>query len=191
MPLSFPAIESALVAFVETASGLSGKVVLAMQTAPQPPMPYATVRISGPRPAGGPWPRIIQSFDAAQPAGQEVSLQAVVDEELTVSLQFFTALTFGAGSARALMAQVRVALALQSTLDPLRAAGLALIDVGDIHDLSAILETAFQGRAALDLRFLVADDVTERTGYVGSVGISGTVSGDGASVTVNKTVTGG
>jgi hypothetical protein len=191
MPLSFPIIESALVAFIETASGLTGKVALAMQTAPQLAMPYATVRITGPRPAGGPWPRIIQSYDAAQPVGQEVSLQAVVDEELTVSIQLFTPLTFGAASARALMAQLRMALALQSTLDPLRDAGLALVDVGDIHDLSAILETAFQGRAALDLRFLVADDLTERTGYVGSVGVSGTVSGDGSSVTVTKTVSGG
>ncbi len=191
MPLSFPAIESALVACVETASGLTGKVVLAPQTAPQPAMPYATVRISGPRPAGGPWPRIIQSFDAAQPAGQEVGLQAVVDEELTVSLQVFTPLPYGAASARALMAQIRVALALSTSLDPLRAAGLALVDVGDIQDLSALLDTAFQGRAAMDLRFLVADDVMERTGYVGSVGISGTVTTDGSSITVNKTVTGG
>ncbi len=59
MPLSFPAIETALVAFVETASGLTGKVVLAPQTAPQPAMPYATVRSSGPRPEGGPWPHVV------------------------------------------------------------------------------------------------------------------------------------
>jgi hypothetical protein len=59
MPLSVPAIESALVAFVEAASGLTGKVALAMQMAPQPAMPYATVGLSGPRPAGGPWPHVV------------------------------------------------------------------------------------------------------------------------------------
>jgi len=171
MPIAWPTVEAALVAWVETGSGLAGAVLMAQQTAPQPPMPYATVRLSGPRTGGAPWPRVYQSYDPAQPTGQEIAFQAVFDCEVTCSVQVYTASPFGAGSARALMSQVRTSLGLDTVLFALRAAGLAVQAPGDIQDLSALLDTTWQGRAALDVIFGIAEDATERSGYVATVGV--------------------
>ncbi len=170
--LSFDAIELALIAWLEPSIG-TGKVILSKQKGPQPAVPYATISITGPRPASSPWPSLVQSYDAAQPQGSEIEMRAVFEREITVSVQAYTAATRGDSSAKALLSRAGARLGLPGVLDALRAAGLALVGTGDTQDVSALLDTAYQGRAALDLQFLVSDEVAERTGYVETLGITG------------------
>jgi hypothetical protein len=171
VPLSFSTVEAALIAWLTPTFG-SGKVILKGEKGTQPNLPYAVVSIAGPRRAGAPRGSVVQDFDPAQ-VGAEVGLTVVVEEELGVSVQAYTAPRSNNSSAKALLAVARTRILLPSVHDALATAGLALIEVSDTQDLTALLETGFQGRAVLDLRFLVTDEAAERTGYVATVGITG------------------
>lgn len=165
-------MEAALVAWLAPTFG-ADHVMLKGEKGAQPDLPYAMISITGPRRAGAPQGSTLQSFDATQ-VGQEILLRVVVEEEIGVSVQAYTSAKNGNTSAKALLASARVQVLLPSVHDALGAAGLALIEVGDTQDVSALLETSFQGRAVLDLRFLASDEAAERTGYVATVGITGT-----------------
>jgi hypothetical protein len=171
--LSLSSFEAALVAWLAPTFG-ADHVMLKGEKGAQPDLPYAMISITGPRRAGAPRGSVFQSFDGAQ-VGQEVELRVVVEEELGVSVQAYTSAKNGSTSAKALLAAAKLQLLLPSVHDALSAAGLALIEAGDTQDVSALLETGFQGRAVLDLRFLVTDEAAERTGYVDRLGIIGGV----------------
>ncbi len=53
------------------------------------------------------------------------------------------------------------------------AAGLGLLDVGDVRNIPEIKGTKFEARAVLEPRFYVLDTVTESTGYIKTVNLTG------------------
>lgn len=170
--MGLSAIEGAVVAWVENATGLVGKVILARQKAAQPPVrPYITVTVSPPAKTRSPHPLRYDSFDPSQ-VGAEIRTTVRWEEYRIVKLQAYTDETIGDERASELLAQARRALGLETVLGPLRAAGLALLDPGDMQDLSALVETGFQGRAALDVRFLAPAEAVEGVTYVETIGLT-------------------
>lgn len=168
--LSWTAIEDALVAWLESAAGVGA--IWANQTGEQPLMPYGTLKITGPR-QSTPTPEVANVTNLDNPAGQEIEQTVIMRGEITVSCQVFSQVTAGAGTARELLQQARIALFLPARRQALADAGLALVQAGDTQDLTALLETTWQSRAAMDVRFNVVDTATERTGYIATVNVTG------------------
>lgn len=170
--MDFEIIETALVTWLSTATGATA--ILYGQKGTQPPLPYATIRVTGPRTAANSSSishPAVQTFDPSR-VGEEIERRFHAQLELTVSVQAFTEPTAGGSSAKALLQLAKRSLALDATLQDLRAAGLALIEVGDTQDLTGLLDTGFQGRAVMDLRLLVADEVAERTGFIAEAAVT-------------------
>lgn len=174
--MSWVAVENALVAWIRAASGLpESAVLLANQKATQPALPFIELKLSPPRRSFSSRPSVVQSYDGSAPAGQEIALTAVFEIEITVQLQAFTDPTSGDSDARSLLQQVHDSLGLESTLQPLRDVGLGLSDAGDIVDLTALANTKFQGRAALDIVFITSSEAVEKNTYVATIGLTSTV----------------
>lgn len=167
MALDWAAIETALVTWVRTASGVT--TILAKQKAPQPALPYCTVAIiDGPRKFSGVDP-VDMVTNLGNPLGQEIEMTVRAEREITVSVQAFTAGAIGAAPARDLLHKASVALVLPSGHDTLFAAGLTVIEAADIQALDAVMETAFEGRASMDVRMYLKDLAVEKTGYIATV----------------------
>jgi len=169
--LSWTAIERAIVNHVKAATGI--EVIFADQVGEQPLMPYATIKINGPR-ALSPQPEILLGYDSGAPAGQEVTQTVILHGEIQVSIQTYSQITAGAGTARELLEQVRRTLFLPGRRDLLSAAGLALLAASDTQDLSVLLEATWQSRAAMDVRFNMVDDsAKDSTGYIATANVTG------------------
>jgi hypothetical protein len=165
--MDLAAIENALHAWVSTVLGV--ETIWAGQNAPAPNLTYATIRLTGPFGQGA---EIASSTNLANPAGQEIEQAVSEQQEWSLSVQGYGA------NARALLAGATLKLQLPSAIEALRAAGVAVVDVGDTQDVSALVGSQFETRALMDVRIRTVDSATERTGYIDRVGISSPFTGN-------------
>ena len=163
--MDLPQIEDVLHAWLKAATGVT--CIWAEQSGPQPKPPYCTLRIDGPRRLGGA-DELRQDGD-----GDDVRQLAVGQRELTVECQAFTSRTTGSATARELLTKAQVQLSLPSVHERFSEVGLSVIDEGDVQNVSTVLETKWQGRAALDVRIGCADSAEERVGSIESVELVG------------------
>jgi hypothetical protein len=163
-------IEDAVRTWLKTATGMAdGAVIIADQDGPSPTTDYLSVRI-GETPPVARQAEQQTSTDLGQPAGQEVQLTAVVDRYATVTVSAYTSKTTG-GSSNAvdLLEKAANAISLPSIRQTLNDAGLGVVEVGSVKNLSAVARSNFEGVAALDVRFSLRQTVSERTGYISKV----------------------
>ena len=89
-----------------------------------------------------------------------------------------------------LMALWQTALDEENTQELLRAAGIAVWIIGTVADLSALLNTGYEGRAHMDCQFGLAMNLTSVLGEIDTAVVDGTVTTDqGNTVGVSVTVT--
>lgn len=123
---------------------------------------------------------LTHDYSAARPAGQEIEYTARGPRELAVSLQAFAPLTVGSGvTARSLLDLCQAKLRLPSVRDALNAAGIGVLDPGTVRRLPQVVAGKWEDAAFLDVRCLVGQSVTERTGYIATVPFTMDVSPDG------------
>ena len=107
--------------------------------------------------------------------GHEVANTVCGLREMTVSVQAFVGKPeSGVPTTDAVqhLSVANSALGSPTVLALLDAAGLAIIDEGDVTDISEIVGDAFDSRAQFDVRFLLAANAAEHTGYIDHVLIS-------------------
>lgn len=167
---NWTAIEQELQACVRRASGLE-RVVWTDQDGTRPQLPYATIRVDPPD-ATGARDEVRVSLTPGQPAGAELTFETCSQAEFDLRVQVFTKTTRGDDSACRIATRLRNSLSKQSELAILSAAGVAVVDRGPVQNLTALLETRSEGRAALDVRLRTADGTTETETYIEHVKIS-------------------
>lgn len=172
MPLDWTSIEDVLHAWLVRGTGLSAERVLwAEQLPPRLTRPFATLKLGALTRTGGA-DELRESTDLDAPDGEEIEFTAVGQRLLVVSCQAFTQDITGGAAARALLARAQAALALPSVTEAFAGAGLVVVNEGGINDLTALLDTQFEGRAQMDVTFALAGSVTERTGYIAEAEIA-------------------
>lgn len=77
--------------------------------------------------------------------------------------------------ALSLMALWQGSLELNSVQESLRRAGVAVWTIGNVADLSSLLNTGFEARAQMDCSFGIASNLTEDQGYIQTIDITGSV----------------
>lgn len=165
-------IEAAIRAWVKGATGLTDEqVIWADQNGGSPALPFIDVRLGDLIPVGSAdgsdW-----VYDAGGPSGQEIVMSGHGVREFAVSIRAFSASPLGNDSARVLLSKVQTALALETARSALHAAGVTPFDNGRVQVVPAILDTAWEGRAVLQVRFYTEETVTERTTYIGTVEVT-------------------
>lgn len=163
-------IEDALTAWVRTASGLAdGKVIFAEQDVPEPALPYVTVRIGPVLPVGQ--DELSTTTDLGRAAGQEIEMKVTGVREFSVSIQSHTDQTTGAGTSRETLAKIQTSLKLPTVRDGLNAVGLSPFDIGQIQNVSLLVQTKFEHRSILEVRFYSNETLSEYTGYINTVSL--------------------
>lgn len=168
MPLDWRQVQNTLRDAFRAASGLSS-VIWARQNAPQPARPYATLQvIAGPLRLGA-LDEENDVYQAGNAAGEEIEQTFKGQREFTLSCQVFADTTADAGTAYDYLSRAMSGLSLPSAQSLFVNVGLAVVSANGIQDLSALLETKWQSRAQMDVRFRIADSVVEKTGYIATV----------------------
>lgn len=80
------------------------------------------------------------------------------------------------------MALWQTALDLEDVQEYFRKYGIAVWVIGNVADLSALLNTAFEGRAQMDCTFGIAMNLQSDLGSIDQVTVDGTVTTDGGVV---------
>lgn len=167
--MSKAAFENALQAWVVAASGLAAdKVVWAKQRL-RTLAPYISLDLTGPQTLSHHSPERWHKVVVGAPAGQEIEHYARDNERWSLLIQAFAASTSGDADGASLLKKLKDALKLDGALATLRAAGITVQDVGDVKDVSLVIETGWQDRAAMTLSLLTADVSTERTTFIETV----------------------
>lgn len=169
MAIAWQTIEDAIYAWLSAATGVS--CVWAQQNGVQRDLPYCTMQIEGPIREYA--EDELQSVtNLANAAGQEVEQTVIKRRQITLHVQAFSGAQVegGASPARDYLDTADGKLSLPSVQDALSAAGLTVIDEQrTILNLSAVVESGWQSRAAFDVRFRLVDSVLEKTGYVDGI----------------------
>jgi hypothetical protein len=172
------AIQGAIVA----ASGIPADAVLwKYQDAGQPPLPYIALALGRARGVGR--DAIVEDYDAARPAGQEIRRRLVGLREVVLSLECYTADTVSGDAppgallplvdSEELCERIRSSFALPSMQDRLWSVDVSVFDIeGSIQTLPTIALGlgSFRGRSVLDLRcYMPAPALAEYVGIISQV----------------------
>lgn len=154
-PIDWAMVEAALVAWAKTTAPQLTDVIFARQRADQPARPYATLDYVALSQLGD--DDLRYTFDAGAVPLEENKVIIAGQRRLLMSVNIYTdapglaALTFAE--------RLRTSFALPEALDPLRAVEVAIIDVGDIRDLTELQGVDWLGRAQFDLTLGLAANV--------------------------------
>ncbi len=162
------AIENSIQTILTAASGLAGtNVVWADTDRDRPVGDYMALRIDEDQHIGTPENSVRDN--PAPVAGEEILLASKNVAEFEVAIQAFSALKVSTGaapSARARLNALRSKLEGEAMVEVIEAAGLALVDLGSVRNMPRVLETQYQGRATLVLKFRISDEIEEATTYI-------------------------
>jgi hypothetical protein len=152
-------------------------VIWAEQNAPRPQGEFVTLKIiSGPIKIGRDESRISETIP-----GQ---LDIIGHRSFIVSINSY------GGDALVLLLKLQDSLSLLSVRDPLSTAGLTVNDVGNVRDVTAVVDTRFERRANLEVTFSYVTTYDENPGYIEKVSVAENyLDGDGSSqITRTSTV---
>lgn len=82
----------------------------------------------------------------------------------------------------------QTALDLENIQEDLRIAGIAVWVIGNVADLSKLLNTAYEGRAHMDCTFGIASNIQSDLGYMDTVTIDGAINDDKEIIVTSITV---
>jgi len=174
-PIPRKTFETAIQAWFKNATGLADDHVLwqAQPTGPaQPSFPYATLFVTSPATKLGQDEIRIRDASDDDPApddGSEIELLACGLRKMTVSANVYAKTNDADADARAIMDKAHAALGMLSFLSAFKAAGLSVIDDGDVRSLDELTSNVFVSRAQLDVVFGMASNAIESTGYIETV----------------------
>jgi len=173
LAIDFDAIRAAIITATERGCSLpQGHVVVAepeVEGQPRPRHPYVTIKITTPAARYGSDSIEMQPDGTAAVAGPRA---------MTVS---FNCYGHSHEQAYGYLAMLQARLdADPLVLAPLAAAGVAVWKPGAIADLSQLVQTAYEGRAQMDVMFGITSNLTMDLGIIETAGVQGTVAGNPA-----------
>lgn len=89
--------------------------------------------------------------------------QMVGDREFTVQVQAY------GGDPITILQNLRTSLQKQTVLDSLRANGIVFANWFSINDVTELVDSRFEQRATMDIRFRIADIYTDNLGVIDTV----------------------
>jgi hypothetical protein len=139
---------------------------------------FATIRLDSPLPVETPY--LVHVFDGARDH-QEFEQRVAVCKSIRSFVQVFGGTpsggTVGDVSAVAVASLMQTRLRLPSIRAVIKAAGLSVFDYGTVRNVSRILQTAFESRAAVELGWYFTETASEFTTYIAEAIITATSQG--------------
>lgn len=185
MSANWQAIENKLVAVVTAAMGQAvaqvwtGRVYWDHQNMPRlnsAQGPFATLHHDFGQSAGG----VDETEITDNPAsilgdGEELLIESKAHLDFTLRVQVFggafggNASPVGPYSAGSILSKLPRYLGLETVIDDLEVEGIAIVECGPVQNLTGLLETDFESRAAIDVRLRVADGISTTETFIETV----------------------
>lgn len=170
-PLDFNLIRKTLINTVQYVSGLQQVVVLQPESQdwPRPAKPYIGLHITTPAAKSG--------DDSKQNVPDEFGAPTTVWNSGGVRKMSVRFVAYGKTHEDAYnyLTAVQTGLDLEDVQEQLRRSGIAVWIIGNVADVSQLLNTGFEGRASMDCDFGVAANMQSDLGSMDSGTITGTV----------------
>ena len=110
----------------------------------------------------------------APSGGDEITFSVMSQRELVVRVSAFTEGVVRESS-RAILFRIKARLALPSVLEALACGGLALVDRGVIQHIPVLLDTVYESRSVMEIRFRMCEAVEETNTYIETVESDGSL----------------
>ncbi len=149
-------------------------VIWAFQSAVQPRLPYAMLKLSPVRKVGG---LDELNYTDTGASGKEIVYTVRGHRETTLTLEVFSNSVVNGKTAMDYIERALISLRLPTQLSNLRQSGLSLVGWDSVLDLTALVATAYQSRAQCDIKFYLLDTVSETVGYIETVELTPTIDG--------------
>jgi hypothetical protein len=176
-PIDYSAIRQAFAAEIKAVTGLIAIIEEPVtQNAPRPCLPYFSFKLTTPGAKSGD----DSTFYAGD--GATTLFGKGGNRKMSVSFNCYAATQ---EEAYDYMALWQGSLELPNVQAVLRESGIAVWLIGTVADLSALLNTGYEGRSHMDVQFGIASNLVEDDGAIEHADITGTVDlGDGGEPTV-------
>lgn len=175
--VNWDTVEAALVARVRATLGFAdGQVVMAEQGGPRRTRPFVEISLGDMVPLGA-YDPTVQTFDATGGAGEEIVMTTTGKREFSLTLQAFSDVVRGQGTARALLALAGVGLQTPASKAVFDISGFTVVRALEVKKLTGVLlKTKYESRAALTVLCRATVELVERTGYIdnGAVALTNT-----------------
>lgn len=163
-PIDFKAIRICLVRALEKAVGLT--VIMEepkVPNAPRPALPYLSLKLTTSS-------KRLGYDEERRPSDTETNTCG--PRKMVASIQCYSAKDDDPGNYLALL---QSKLQQSQMHDALDLGGIAVWTIGDVADLSQLLNTGYEARAQMDVSFGIAANLIEKVGYIETVIVSGEV----------------
>ncbi len=170
-PFDRRAVEDAL---YEWALGATGVVPIWLgQRINQLRPPYITLQLASIT-TDAPFERRVNGEPDDPGAGEEVEITYCAISRIVLSCNTYGVSNEPRSDARAVMDKLLASLHMDAASAPLSAAGLALVDTGAALSLDELVDEAHLSRVQCDITFSLAQNITERTGYIATAEVTST-----------------
>lgn len=173
MPLNIETVKTDLYDWAVANIPISVPVIFYYPNAPRPDIPYVSLFLLNFLQIGDDWHSSPDNIGSSNVIG---------DREMTLTVNCY------GGDPFTVLENLRSSLQNQSVLDTLRDNGIVFVQQLPINDISSLLDTEFESRAAMDILFRIAQDNESDDGLIETVELTETFS-DGESIVYTDTVT--
>ncbi len=182
MPVSFPIDFDAIrIAIIQEIQRVTTKTCILTNPkgvkTPRPALPYFSMNVTTPAAKFG--------DDSTQDVDGNGTINRGGQRRMSVSFQSYAQ---DVEEAYNYMSLWQAALDQFTTQSNLREAGIAVWTIGNVADISALLNTGYEARAQLDVQFGIASNLEEDVGTIESVFASGTIHSGTEDIHAEQTV---
>lgn len=149
-------------------------VVYYYPNAPRPVVDYVSLQISAVNQIG--WDYV------PRPSDDPGIVEQVGDREFTMSIQAY------GGDVLTVLNNLRTSLQKDTVLDTLRANGVAFVNWFSINDITDLIDSRFEQRAAMDVLFRIADEYFDTLGTIGQLELEEEILNVDGSTIIDQTV---
>lgn len=181
MPLDFNAIKTNLYNWASANVPVGMPVIFLYPNAPRPQTPqggmldYVTLLISSTSQIG--WDYVPRPVDNSGTVNQ------TGDREFTLSVNAY------GGNVLTVLENLRTSLQKQTVLDSLTANGLVFCNWFDINDITDLVDSRFEQRATMDIRFRIAQTYTDTLGTIATTVLREIIKNVDGTTVYDETVT--
>ncbi len=172
LPIDYNAIRASVVAAVKLSTGLTCIVEEPnVQGAPRPALPYFSMKITTPGAKNGD----DALYNIPNGSGQGTdNWGRGGNRKMSVSFSCYALIPEDAYSYMALW---QASLELEAVQSLLSKATIAVWLIGNVADLSKLLNTGYEGRSQMDVQFGVSSNITQRLDEIDTATVTGNVPG--------------
>lgn len=171
-PIDWSTVEDAIYDWIFGATAIS--VDWSSEDRPEREFPYITLKSDVGIDFLVHRPEVLEKTNLANPAGEEIEITLANDSEFVVACECRTIADAPGGSARYYLQSAKAALGKPSVKTALRTGGVVVVEADPILDTDEERATSWTSGAVMEVRFRTLATVTEKTGYIAKVGVTGT-----------------